>query len=99
MTDARKGFEQTALNQIQHRLGADLQQAGHFTDIVNFQNITHSLGVAAPHPSGHGAAHALLQRGEFRETDLAEVRSPTIGKMAGPERRPSLVVKFFVSET
>ena len=96
MTDARKGFEQTALNQIQHGLVAGLQLAGDFVGSVNFQNITHSLGVAAPLPSRHGAAHAFLQRGEFRETDLAEVRSPTIGKMAGPERRPSLVVKFFV---
>jgi len=54
-----------------------------------FKTSPAALGVAAPHPSGHGAAHALFQRGEFRETGLAEAHSPTIGEMAGPERRPS----------
>ena len=52
------------------------------------------MGVAAPHPSGHGAAHALLQRGEFRETGLAEKSRPAIDGMTGRERRPSLVVIF-----
>jgi hypothetical protein len=50
--------------------------------------------VATPHPSGHGAAHALLQRGEFRETGLAGKPNPAIRETAGWERRPFLVVKF-----
>jgi hypothetical protein len=62
-----------------------------------FKTSPAALGVAAPHPSGHGAAHALFQRGEFRETDLAEVHSPTITEMARPQRRPSLAVKSFVA--
>jgi hypothetical protein len=51
-----------------------------------FKTSPAALGVAAPHPSGHGAAHALFQRGEFRETDLAEVHSPTITEK-WPDRR------------
>lgn len=99
VTDARQGFKQAALDQVQHGLVTGVQLAGDFVGGVYFQNITHSLGVAAPHPSGHGAAHALLQRGEFRETGLAEMHSPTIGEMAGLERRPSLAVNFVVVES
>jgi len=95
VTDAGQSFEQAALDQIQHGLVTGLQLAGDFVGSVNFQNITHSLGVAAPHPSGHGAAHALLQRGEFRETGLAECSSPTIAEMAGLERRPFWSVNFY----
>jgi hypothetical protein len=43
--------------------------------------------------------HTRFQRGEFRETDLAEAHSPTIATMVGLERRPSFWYLIFYGET
>jgi hypothetical protein len=90
MTDARQRFNLTVLNQIQHGLVTGFQLTGDLAGRVNVQGFIHSLAWPLRIDQGHGATHALTKRGEFRETGLAEMPNPTIGEMAGRERRPSI---------
>jgi hypothetical protein len=81
VTEARKRFQMTALEQIQHGLFADFQLAGDFVGSEYFHGCW-LVGVCCPASSGHEATHAV-KRGKFKEAGLAERHSPTRANWPG----------------
>ena len=76
MPNARNSLEQSPLDQPEHGFVINLQQAGHLIGGVYFHNISHILGVAAPHQPGTKPHTRLFSVTSFKKTDLAEMHSP-----------------------
>jgi hypothetical protein len=91
--------QMAASDQVEDGFIVHAQHIRDFTGAMNFYNVIHAFG------RGGGAINRPRHRTRVfsapssRKLYLAEMHSPTIGEMAGPERRPSFGQLNFYGET